>query len=154
MLHLRVTPIDECPRQRGERKGGRRNLPRWTALRAGWATGGALVIGTHIAVAILFQSVNPYETQVFPECVWHQMTGWECPSCGGTRALYLLMSGDLIGSLAMNPLVMASYAGAALVTAQALAERARRRRLHWPVWLSLWLIGGAALHTGLVRNLW
>lgn len=32
------------------------------------------------------------------------ITGVPCPSCGSTRAILLLMNGDLQGSLLMNPI--------------------------------------------------
>lgn len=37
-------------------------------------------------------------------CVFHAVTGWPCLTCGATRAVAELVTGDLRGALAMNPL--------------------------------------------------
>ena len=41
----------------------------------------------------------------FPLCVFKATTGLPCFTCGGTRALVALAHLDLLGALAMNPLV-------------------------------------------------
>ena len=40
-----------------------------------------------------------------PMCVFKATTGYPCMTCGGTRALVRLAHLDLLGALAMNPLV-------------------------------------------------
>lgn len=45
---------------------------------------------------------NPYHAVTFPPCTFHAATGWYCPGCGGTRALYSLMHGDIATALHMN----------------------------------------------------
>lgn len=41
-----------------------------------------------------------------PACRFHELTGWHCPGCGGTRALRSLLHGDVIAALRMNALVV------------------------------------------------
>jgi hypothetical protein len=36
-------------------------------------------------------------------CLIRRVTGVPCPSCGTTRSILLLMSGDIAGSLLLNP---------------------------------------------------
>ncbi len=43
------------------------------------------------------------------ECAFHQMTGLYCPGCGGTRAFYALLDGDLVRSLLYHPIVAYGY---------------------------------------------
>lgn len=38
-------------------------------------------------------------------CPFHRMTGYPCPTCGGTRATFALARGDVFGALTLNPLV-------------------------------------------------
>lgn len=62
-------------------------------------------------------------------CQFKAMTGWPCPTCGGTRAVGRLFALDLAGAVAMNPLAV--LAGA-LLAAWALADLVllpRRRAL-------------------------
>ena len=37
-------------------------------------------------------------------CIFKHLTGIPCPGCGTLRALQLLLQGDVVGSLRMNPL--------------------------------------------------
>ena len=37
-------------------------------------------------------------------CVFKKVTGLPCPSCGGTRAVLLLLQGKLIQSILLNPI--------------------------------------------------
>jgi hypothetical protein len=39
-------------------------------------------------------------------CLMKATTGWPCLTCGSTRALGLLLTGDLYGALALNPLAV------------------------------------------------
>jgi len=40
----------------------------------------------------------------FGACMFKNVTGVPCPSCGSTRAMVLLVRGDLCASLLMNPI--------------------------------------------------
>lgn len=39
-----------------------------------------------------------------PPCLFKTLTGYPCPGCGGTRAAYALLHGDLLRALLINPL--------------------------------------------------
>ena len=43
---------------------------------------------------------------LWPVCLFHCFTGLHCPGCGGTRALYWLLHGDLSRSLRCNILLL------------------------------------------------
>jgi len=49
--------------------------------------------------------VSPDEPGHFPVCPLRALTGWDCPLCGGTRAVHALVHGDLAGALDHNVLV-------------------------------------------------
>lgn len=40
----------------------------------------------------------------FP-CIFHMLTGYYCPGCGGTRALKALLHGQILQSLYYHPIV-------------------------------------------------
>lgn len=39
-------------------------------------------------------------------CLFHLFTGFYCPGCGGTRAILLLLKGDVAGSIKYHPFVL------------------------------------------------
>lgn len=58
-----------------------------------------------VAAAAVIAEGDPYSPGFFPKCIFLQATGHWCPGCGGLRATYSLLHGDLGGAMAMNPLV-------------------------------------------------
>lgn len=61
----------------------------------------ALVAG---AGAVLF-FFDPVRHGFFPTCLFHKLTGWNCPGCGATRALHSLLHGEVRAGLRDNALV-------------------------------------------------
>ncbi len=45
-----------------------------------------------------------------PPCLFHYLTGYYCPGCGGTRATAALLHGNLLASMRFHPIVV--YAAA------------------------------------------
>jgi hypothetical protein len=41
-------------------------------------------------------------------CLFHRWAGFPCPGCGGTRAVRLMLKGDLLSAWTMQPLVCAT----------------------------------------------
>ena len=116
-----------------------------------------LLLGAGAAgVAALLARIDPNAADSpLPPCPLRALTGFYCPGCGSTRALFDLLHGDVPGALAMNPLLvvlspvlllMALRAGT-LLPAWAPFERVlavARRPRPW-----LWLLLGY----GVLRNL-
>ena len=47
---------------------------------------------------------NPSTHGFYPICLFHQLTGLNCPGCGGTRAAYALLHGNVALALKDNML--------------------------------------------------
>jgi Protein of unknown function (DUF2752) len=130
------------------------NVPTAGALRrpgAGFVVAGALAaagglayLGTH----------DPHVAGAYPACVLYSATGIYCPACGGTRAAYDLMHGDVAGAMARNPAVPVLLVAVLLF----LAYRVTYRRRHGaaapavPTWVPVG-IGVATLVFGVLRNI-
>lgn len=68
---------------------------------AGWC-----VIGAALLIFFLIKiSGFPIQKYVVP-CVFFTATGYYCPGCGGTRAVYALFHGHLIRSFLYHPFVL------------------------------------------------
>lgn len=117
------------------------------------ALAGGVVAAGHAGAYAFFANRNPYTETIFPPCVLLHLTGLQCPGCGGTRALYSLLHGDVLGSLQMNPLVIAGYLAVILGVTGVLIER-RRARLARGLYTAAAAIAGTAVAWSLViRNL-
>jgi hypothetical protein len=69
---------------------------------------------TAAGIAAMVYFFNPSAYGIYPVCQFHRLTGWNCPGCGATRALYALLHGNLSLALRDNVLLVASVAAAAL----------------------------------------
>jgi hypothetical protein len=67
---------------------------------------GAAILG---AGAFVF-FFNPSTHGFYPVCLFHQMTGLNCPGCGMTRALYALLHGNFLLALKDNALFIFTLA--------------------------------------------
>lgn len=66
-----------------------------------------------------------------PPCQFHQLTGWHCAGCGGTRAFQALARADVGRALRMNPFGTVVIVGVALLVLRvSLAAAFPNRR--WP----------------------
>jgi len=68
-------------------------------LPVGALVGGALAIGGALTAVWLRLGLPR------PVCLLREWTGIPCPTCGTTRLIEALLSRDLLGALAWNPLV-------------------------------------------------
>ena len=90
---------------------------------------------------------------LFPSCLFHDITGWYCPGCGITRALHALVHLDVVRAFAMNALLVASLPLLGVMALQGFTRRAllpatvSRVVFNGRVWI------GALLVFGIARNL-
>ena len=62
--------------------------------------------------AVLF-FFDPAKHGFYPICLFHLLTGWNCPGCGATRAAYQLLHGHLLRALHDNALFVLALAALA-----------------------------------------
>lgn len=119
----------------------RRRRP-WTWVAAAGGVAGALA-----------WACRDHLTGRLPACLFHATTGLHCPGCGGTRSAARLLSGDLPGALAMNPLVvgLGGLAGAWVVVAVWRESRGRPMPV-FPDWAAMALVA-LLIAFSILRNL-
>ena len=117
-----------------------------------WWTAGLLAAGAGALMLFLFP---PEQHAFYPRCLFHTLTGLQCPGCGGLRAVSRLLHGDWQAAFRLNPLLTA-LAPIFVLLAAARVVRWRTghdflSRCYEPVWL--WIFLAVTLLFGLSRNL-
>jgi hypothetical protein len=84
---------------------------------------GAAILG---AGAVLY-FFNPSTHGFYPVCEFHELTGLNCPGCGGTRAVYQLLHGHILQALQDNALVIFSLAALGGRSAWPVARKIRNQ---------------------------
>jgi hypothetical protein len=72
------------------------------ALRSSrkWLSSAAVLV-----VGWIVYTFPPTASAWYPRCLFHTLTGFDCPGCGGTRALHQLLHGNVREAFALNPLL-------------------------------------------------
>jgi Protein of unknown function (DUF2752) len=94
----------------------------------------------------------PATTPWYPQCVFHTLTGLDCPGCGGTRAVHQLLHGNLADAFALNPLVFLYLLPVAVLAAPAIlrGENPRFMSRPWFGWTSVVVVTGFWIGRNLV----
>lgn len=106
-----------------------------------------------LGLAVLWH-FDPARYGLYPRCTFHEVTGWQCPGCGGLRATHALLHGRWGESWRYNPIPLLALP-LLLVSAATLGwYRLRGREVPWNRVSVLVRIAMAALVLfGLLRNL-
>jgi len=118
-----------------------------------WFTITVCSAGLAGAGAVLY-FFNPSTHGFYPVCEFHELTGLNCPGCGGTRATYELLHGHISRALHDNALLVLSLA--ALAGRGAWFAVRKRRSQPVPVFLPpkwLWAFLVVAIVFTVLRNL-
>ena len=107
-----------------------------------------------IAGTFILYRFNPVTAGFYPKCVFHSLTGLDCPGCGATRALYQLVHGHVAAAFRLNPMLM-FYAPVltfgAGETARAWVTGEEPKALTTRPWLA-WAITASIIGWWIVRN--
>lgn len=55
----------------------------------------------------MFFFFDPVRAGFYPTCLFHKLTGLNCPGCGGLRAIHHLTHGNIVTAFHCNPLFIA-----------------------------------------------
>ena len=105
------------------------------------------------AMAVLFV-FDPSTAGFFPVCTLHEMTGWQCPGCGGLRAVHQLSHGNIAAAWHLNPFVVALLPVGLWLGLREMVHVLTGRQ--WPGLVTRplfgWLLAGALILFGILRN--
>ncbi len=132
------------------------SLPPLTSAKARsqglWALWVAAGVGLLLVPLFLF---DPSRHGFFPRCLFHEVTGLNCPGCGGLRAAHQILHGHLKEAFALNPLLILlapvlGWFGAAQVW-RATTGRELAHPFKHPAWI--WALVIIVVVFGIARNL-
>lgn len=125
----------------------------WTKRHRVTVSLSASFIALHAGAYTFFAGRDPYGETIFPPCLVLHYLGIQCPGCGGTRAMYSLLHGDVATSIAMNPLVIAGYLALAIaLTGIVFGQRGGERISRAMYWLAASVAIGATVWSTVIRN--
>lgn len=130
-------------------------MPRKTSAPLSPGVFAAVLLGaTALGVGALVFFFNPSTHPFYPVCLFHALTGLNCPGCGMTRALYALLHGNVLLALKDNALFVTLAAVLAVWSARLAVRKLRCQpaALIMPSKILWWLLVLAMLF-GVVRNL-
>jgi hypothetical protein len=128
--------------------------PKRELQRARPETGVSIVWLVVVAALTVLFWFNPAEWRFFPPCMFHQLTGLNCPGCGLTRALHELLRGHLAAAFRDHALLVLSlpWLGWLAVRYIWLRRRGRPARVTVrPGWL--WVLVAVVVTFTVLRNL-
>ena len=99
------------------------------------------------AVALVYFLFDPTKVAIFPPCMFHQVTGLDCPGCGAQRALHQLLRGHFIAAIRLNAMFVISLPLLAWMGFRFLRRKLRDRPIEanprfWSAYLAAWIIFG------------
>ncbi|HVS30163.1 MAG TPA: DUF2752 domain-containing protein [Thermoanaerobaculia bacterium] len=105
----------------------------------------ALVSAAAAAVAVVLYLFDPAAVAFYPRCMFHALTGLQCPGCGLTRAVHQVLHGDIAEAIRLNAF---GIVFAPVVVAGAIAAPPRVLLRPWIGWTAVALVLG----WGVARN--
>lgn len=60
-----------------------------------------------VGIVVFYYLFNPAEFKFMPKCMFHELTGWDCPGCGSQRMLHALLHGNIAEAWHHNALFVA-----------------------------------------------
>lgn len=120
--------------------------PRWRWV---WVAGALVLV---VMLGLLFR-FNPSEHAFYPFCVFHRMTGLQCPGCGGLRATHQLLHGHIALAFRYNPLVVTAAPFVLIWLARRWWRGPGQPLSHQAMVILAWLAFAVLVTFWIVRNL-
>ena len=88
-----------------------------------------------LIAAVILKFTAEYWTSLIPKCYFLSLTGFYCPGCGGTRAVLMLLKGNIVKAFMYNPGVVVL----AVVICAGLFEKIFNKKI-LPRQLAFWVV--------------
>lgn len=112
-----------------------------------WISAGCVAL----LLGIFYWFADPATSRFMPKCLWHTLTGLDCPGCGAQRMAHALLHADLKGAWSANPMLLCMLPLIGIGIWADLRPRWARRFFYHPA--TLWTISIAIVAWGVLRNI-
>lgn len=114
----------------------------------------AVVLGVLAGLVVSF-SYNPANSNLYPSCPFHRLTGFYCPGCGTLRALHQLFHGHLLTAFCLNPLTVLClpFLGYSFLSNVMLLMAGRRMPSFSVPAIWIWILLGVIISFWVLRNI-
>ncbi|MBK7215317.1 MAG: DUF2752 domain-containing protein [Bacteroidales bacterium] len=68
----------------------------------------SLLAAILLVLALVYYTLDPASSSIFPSCPFYYLTGYKCPGCGSQRAVHALLHLDFGKAMKANPLLVPS----------------------------------------------
>jgi hypothetical protein len=115
---------------------------------------GVVLAAVSIGAGAVVFFFNPATHNFYPVCLFHKLTGLNCPGCGATRSLYALLHGNFAAAFRDNALFVLTLPALAARGLWSAAKKVSRKGAgnFFPT-KSLWAFLAVAIVFGVLRNL-
>lgn len=62
-----------------------------------------------VGALFIYFFFDPTATPGMPKCLFHQLSGLECPGCGSQRMIHALLNGDIAAAWHFNPFLFFAF---------------------------------------------
>lgn len=97
------------------------------------------------------------QTNFFPQCPFHWLTGYDCPGCGSQRAIHDLLNLQFTKAFHQNALLMVSIPYLLLGFGFQSIKPSTEKSLRWRKWLfgktAIYCIVGIVVAFWILRNI-
>ena len=109
-------------------------------------------LATAVTAALILFFCDPVRVPIYPQCLFHQVTGLDCPGCGSLRAMHALLHGNIAAAVRFNAFLVLSLPLLAWLVFKFLSRKPAAQPFQFrPLWL--WMYLAAFIIFGIVRDL-
>lgn len=65
-----------------------------------------LIIAAVVFLIAFYYWADPNTSRLMPPCLFHKLTGFDCPGCGSQRMVHALLNGDFRAAWGFNPFLI------------------------------------------------
>ena len=88
-----------------------------------------VVVTVVVGLFVLYGIFDPTTSIIAPKCIFKTLTGYDCPSCGGQRALHAILNGEIGRAFMLNPFLFVAIPFLGVIAYSSFSDSKFAKRL-------------------------